>query len=202
MIWLESLLDSLSVSGVCYSDAALSQTKRENWLQVLKNHDIGGRFKSASIGRAASLQSNFSIRNDKISWLEGRRPEDQEILNELNQWRTYLNQSLFLSTRTTEAHFAQYEAGHFYKRHLDQHETKNSRILSFVIYLHKAWSKADGGELVITNGDTNQIKQIIEPLPGRVVVFKSDEIWHEVQTSHFTRLSLTGWFRYDAEADL
>ena len=204
MIWLESLLDSLSVSGVCYSDQALNNgptgSLRAKWLEVLQSHQSQGLFKSASIGRDSTLQNNQNIRNDEISWLDSKRSTDAEILGELNRWRSFLNENLFLSMRTTESHFARYNSGHFYARHKDQHESKQSRILSFVCYLHSTWKPGDGGELAITNGDTNEVKQIIEPLPGRVVIFKSDEIWHEVRKSNFTRYSLTGWFRHDADA--
>lgn len=200
MIWLESLLDKLSTTGVSYSDVALSDSDRNNWLEVLKSHQSLGLFKPASIGRESTLQQNTTIRNDVISWLEDERTTDSEILKALNAWRTYLNQSLFLSTRTTEAHFAQYASGHFYKRHKDQHDSKTSRILTFVVYLHSHWKSGDGGELVVTDGDSEKVKQIIEPLPGRVVIFKSDEIWHEVRKSMIERYSLTGWFRYDTKS--
>lgn len=203
MIWLESLLDSLSDSGVCYSDHALndgpSGLQRTAWLDVLKKHQSLGLFKSALIGRENTLQSNAEIRNDEISWLDSKRAEDSEILRTLNIWKTFLNENLFLSMRTTESHFARYNSGHFYSRHIDQHKSKQARILSFVVYLHSSWKAGDGGELVVTNGDSDEVKQIIEPLPGRVVIFKSDEIWHEVRKSNFTRYSLTGWFRHDAD---
>ncbi len=205
MIWLESLLDTLSRTGVCYSDTALSSSQREGWLEVLKTHQARGQFKAASIGQGSAQQLNSTIRNDQISWLGHESTEDQGILRELNLWKNFLNESLFLSTRTIEAHFAVYEKDHFYDRHIDQKlnllsSSNSSRVLTFVVYLHGAWKSGDGGELVVTEGDSNQIKQIIEPLPGRVVIFKSDEVWHEVRKSNFTRSSLTGWFRYDADA--
>lgn len=201
MNWLESLLDPLSLSGVCYSDSALSFSQRASWLEVLSHHQKNDFFRSASIGREATLQQNSTIRNDLISWLETSRSVDAPILDELNKWRSFLNQSLLLSTKSTEAHFACYPPGHFYKRHKDQHSSSRSRILTFVVYLHETWKIGDGGELVITKGDSNHVDQIIEPLPGRVVIFKSDEIWHEVRQSNFTRSSLTGWFRYDADTN-
>lgn len=202
MIWLESLLDTLSRTGVCYSDAALSSSQREGWLEVLKTHQSRGQFKAASIGQGSAQQLNSTIRNDQISWLGNESTEDQGILSELTLWKNYLNENLFLSTRTIEAHFAVYEKGHFYDRHIDQKMSllSSSRVLTFVVYLHAAWKTGNGGELVVTEDDTDQVKQIIEPLPGRVVIFKSDEVWHEVRKSNFTRSSLTGWFRYDADA--
>lgn len=199
MKWLESLLDPLSSTDVCYSDNALSLSQRLNWLEVLTQHQKNDFFRPASIGRETTLQHNSTIRNDLISWLETSRSVDLPILEELNSWRTFLNRSLLLSTKSTEAHFACYPPGHFYKRHKDQHSSRQSRILTFVVYLHGTWKSGDGGELVIMNGDTNEVDQIIEPLPGRVVIFRSDEIWHEVRKSNFTRSSLTGWFRYDAD---
>lgn len=198
MFWLECLLDSLIVSGVGISDNALLPETRNNWLEVLKKHQFQNLFKLSQIGRQSTLQHETLIRNDDISWLEETRPCDMKILSELDLWRAYLNQTLRLSTRTTEAHFAQYKPGHYYKRHKDQHESHNSRVLTFVVYLHSEWHAGDGGKLLITDGDSDRIKQIIEPLPGRVVIFRSDEVWHEVQKSSKLRSSLTGWFRYDS----
>jgi SM-20-related protein len=198
MIWLESLLDELSKTGLCYSDSALSLSQRTNWLQVLKQHQEQKLFRPASIGRESTLQNNSAIRNDEISWLEPARAGDAAILTELDQWRRSLNESLFLSTRTIEAHFAHYDPGHFYRRHKDRFDSQNSRVLTFVAYLHSDWKNGDGGELVVNDGDTDLVRQIIQPLPGRVVIFRSDDIWHEVRKSNFERFSLTGWFRYDA----
>ena len=204
MVWLESLLDTLSDTGVCFSDEVFDQEShslhRANWLENLKKHENRGLFKTASIGRTTTSQNNQQIRSDQISWLEDLSADDAVILAELNRWRSYLNKNLFLSMRTTECHFARYDSGHFYLRHKDRHDSSNSRILSFVVYLHSSWKPGDGGELVITDGDTEKVKQIIAPLPGRVVIFRSDDIWHEVQKSVFTRYSLTGWFRHDANA--
>jgi SM-20-related protein len=200
MLWLESLLDSLTFSGVSFSDQALTESQRIHWLRAFNHHRDLGLFKPSAIGRNSTLQKNLAIRNDETSWLDCSREEDSKILNELDQWRLFLSESLLMSMRTTEAHFANYQAGHYYRRHKDQHDSKTSRILTFVVYLHSSWKAGDGGELVVTDGDSERDLQIIEPLPGRVVLFKSDEIWHEVRKSNFERSSLTGWFRHDTVA--
>jgi SM-20-related protein len=199
MNWLESLLDPLAEHGFCFSDQAISQVDRKTWFEVLKNHQTRGHFHPAAIGRDTWQSLNAQVRNDQISWLDSGHSHDQLILNTLNSWRQFLNQNLFLSMRATEAHFAHYEPGHFYQRHKDQHDSSQSRIMTFVVYLHDSWKKGDGGELVITDGDQDKIIKIVEPLPGRVVIFRSDEIWHQVQKSDFHRYSLTGWFRHDSK---
>lgn len=199
MIWLESLLDPLAERGFCFSDQALSQDQRKSWFEVLKSHQKQDHFRPAAIGREESFVFNSQIRNDRISWLEKSRLPDAPILETLDSWKSFLNENLFLSMRTTEAHFAHYEPGHFYKRHKDRHDSSNSRILTFVIYLHDCWKSGDGGELIVTDGDQDRVLQVVEPLPGRVVLFKSDEIWHEVRKSNHPRFSLTGWFRHDSQ---
>jgi SM-20-related protein len=198
MIWLESLSESVAQNGFAFSDEGLSQGQVISWRQVLESHQSQGFFRQAAVGREASLSLNESIRNDQISWLSETREEDLSILSEINSWRLFFNRQLFISARSTEAHFAHYSAGQFYKRHKDRHDSRASRILTFIVYLHERWGPMDGGELVIFDGETESIRTLIEPRPGRVVILKSDEVWHEVRRSKMDRLSLTGWFRNDS----
>ena len=58
------------------------------------------------------------------------------------------------------------------------------------------WLPENGGELVLyldKNGIENE--EIIYPLPGRVVIFESQCIEHEVKPVRTERLSITGWLK-------
>lgn len=158
-------------------------------------------YQKAGIGRATQFQQKDDIRSDEISWITGSTVEGQIWLSWCDALKTYINRSLFMGLFSFESHFACYDVGAFYKRHLDafkeQRVLKNqtNRVLSLVAYLNEDWKEGDGGELVLyqNNEDTKGLK--IEPTRGTFVVFLSEEFPHEVLMSNRERHSVAGWFR-------
>ena len=61
-----------------------------------------------------------------------------------------------------------------------------------ISYLNSDWIISDGGQLVIHQ---NEIPQNIDPVQGKTVFFKSNEIEHEVMITHKRRMSITGWLK-------
>ena len=61
-----------------------------------------------------------------------------------------------------------------------------------ILYLNDNWKEKDGGELTIYH---NVHTQIISPLNGKCVFFKSSELEHEVLLNQKPRLSITGWLK-------
>ena len=63
-----------------------------------------------------------------------------------------------------------------------------------VLYLNKDWNKKDGGLLSLYPEGGEQ--KDVSPLGGRMVLFRSDEMEHEVFPS-FTRerISIAGWLK-------
>jgi SM-20-related protein len=150
--------------------------------------------KRAQIGKGATIQLNNEIRTDEISWLSdnGDSIAQKKFLDEMNQLKNEINQSLFLGLREYECHFAKYSLGGFYKKHLDQHKNSKARFVSTITYLNNP----EGGELIIYQKDHPDILEaIIEPNQGTFVCFLSEEIYHEVRPTRSERFSLTGWFR-------
>lgn len=93
-----------------------------------------------------------------------------------------------------ESHFAWYQKGEYYKRHLDTFLGESNRVLSLVVYLNDGWLFEDKGELVLykSKNDLNGTKVL--PTFGTIVVFLSKEFPHEVLPSYRERLSIAGWF--------
>jgi Rps23 Pro-64 3,4-dihydroxylase Tpa1-like proline 4-hydroxylase len=54
--------------------------------------------------------------------------------------------------------------------------------------------KGDGGELKVYLKDK---EELISPSWGKLVIFKSDELEHEVLPTNINRFSVCGWLRYD-----
>lgn len=152
-------------------------------------------FRKAAIGNQFSEQIVKSIRGDFISWIdENNLSQTEEVFfNKIDEFVNYMNRTCFLGIQEKEFHYAVYPKGTFYKRHLDTFQNDDSRKLSVVCYLNdEDWKPEYGGELVIFK-PLEEIK--VYPLKGRVVIFESQVLEHEVRQVEQMRLSITGWLK-------
>lgn len=154
-------------------------------------------FTVAGIGRETDLQVNEQIRTDKTRWLTEAHPIEEVYLAIMEECRLALNRQLFIGLRDFEAHFAHYEVGDFYLRHLDAFKGSSNRLVSVVLYLNPYWSAHDGGELVLYHADSEQVLYKVKPELGTLVLFLSERFPHEVLPAKRDRYSITGWFRTD-----
>ncbi|GAB2762017.1 2OG-Fe(II) oxygenase [Salinimicrobium soli] len=156
-------------------------------------------FKKAAIGNRTNEIIAKSIRGDFILWLNEAQAEETEkaFFTKINDFVDYLNKTCFLGILHKEFHYALYPEGTFYKRHLDTFQNDDRRKLSLVCYLNEQdWQPEYGGELVIyTNEDGKEVEKVIYPFPGRVVIFESQVLEHEVKPVKTERLSITGWLK-------
>lgn len=156
-------------------------------------------FKKAAIGNRVNEIIVKSIRGDVILWIDEAYTNEAEGLffNKINNLVSYLNKTCFLGILRKEFHYALYPTGTFYKRHLDTFQNDDRRKLSFVCYLNEAgWLPENGGELVLYLDDNgSEVEKVIYPLPGRVVIFESQILEHEVKPVKTERLSITGWLK-------
>ena len=108
---------------------------------------------------------------------------------------------MFIGLFDYEIHFAHYPVGAFYKKHLDafrcnRQQGQSNRVLSTVLYLNHAWQLGDGGELLLyAEDDDNKVLETILPECGRLVIFLSEKLPHEVLPAKRERKSIAGWFR-------
>ena len=133
------------------------------------------------------------IRNDDISWIDESdlKPAEISLFAFFEKLRRRLNQELFLGLTDFEAHYARYDAGHFYAKHVDRFNDNNARVISVVLYLNENWTESDGGSLKLSTTPPT----LILPQGGTLVCFTSEDIEHEVLPAHRTRLSIAAWFR-------
>lgn len=150
-------------------------------------------FRLAGVGDRFNVQKEKSIRTDKILWLNRADFEvtEQIFFQTIDRFIDYLNISCYAGIRSSEFHYAIYEAGTYYKRHSDQFKNNDQRAFSLVLYLTEDWRAGDGGELLIYKEDEIHT---IQPMGGRLVFFDSS-LEHEVSLSKAKRISLTGWLR-------
>lgn len=187
----DAIADGLAEHGYAVEDQFLSQPEIDKILKAGGFQDSAD-FKKAGIGNQQSLQIQEGIRGDYIKWLDkDSSPEAIKVyLNRLQELVQYLNQALFLSLKDFEVHMTVYPEGSFYKRHLDQFKKDDHRKLSVILYLNPDWKEDQGGQLRMYL--SGQPKDFL-PMAGRLVIFRSDEIEHEVLPAIRERLSITGW---------
>ncbi|MFT5668277.1 MAG: SM-20-related protein [Vicingaceae bacterium] len=193
---LESVADSLALNSYAVIDNFLSDQESLDCLTVLKKNKEQGKFKKAGIGTSNQFQINQNIRGDEIKWLDESNlsPANQIYITQIQAMMDFFNRSLFLSLKDFECHFAHYPAGSFYKRHLDLLKLSDHRVLSFVFYLNQNWKREDGGELQLYLKENDIEKTVVvDPLLGRVVIFRSELLEHEVILANKSRYSITGW---------
>ena len=156
-------------------------------------------FKKAAIGNKLNETIEKTVRGDFILWLNEKDAgvAEEIFFNKINSLVEYLNRTCFLGILQKEFHYAVYPKGTFYKRHLYTFQNDDSRKLSIVCYLnYENWKPENGGELVIYKNENGiEVPKSIYPLPGRVVIFESQILEHEVKPVNTTRLSITGWLK-------
>jgi len=170
----------------------LSDKLKENLLALL----LKKQFKAAGIGANANLITNKAIRSDVIYWLDRKHDDAHEnsFFDLMDAFVSYLNRTCYTGITGYEFHYAYYDKGTSYKRHLDQFKDNQKRAFSMIMYLNADWVLADGGQLRIYHPKE---AQTIDPTNGKCVFFKSSELEHEVLLSNKPRMSITGWLRTD-----
>lgn len=193
---LSLFIDQITHQGFFSIDEALpiedfKQLRKEILKIRLNSPEL---FKEARVGNETVLRDS-SIRGDKTLWweMENPTPPQRRFLELIERFKDLCNQAFYLGLREFEGHYAFYEKGTFYKKHLDSFKSENKRTLSVVYFLNESWSEEDGGHLVIDLKDGTQKK--ILPIGNRLVFFLSKEIPHEVQCTQQLRLSFAGWWK-------
>jgi len=185
------LEDKIGISPQFIS-VELAQNLRQNLLQLNEQNSL----LAAGIGNDTKFVHNDKVRSDVIYWLDKRHNNsyETEFLICIEAFITYLNASCYAGITGYEFHYSLYEKGSFYLKHLDQFKDNSSRAYSMICYLNENWKTEDGGELCVYQRNS---QQLIAPLEGRTVFFKSDELEHQVMVTHKRRLSITGWLKRD-----
>lgn len=196
----DALFTSLEDQGWAWGDDLLPPELATALAEECEKLWMEDKFQLAHIGKEQKVLRP-DIRGDSILWLEKENPASAKFLQWAHELRALLNERYFLNLNSEEFHFARYPAGAGYHKHFDQLRPDGPRKISIVLYLNRTWSADDGGELVIYSPkDPHKVEEKISPSFGRLVVFRSDLIPHEVLPCFQTRWSLTGWFRKEVQS--
>lgn len=188
------LIDSFIANKVGIDKNFLSRELSKGLQQNIRQLQEDNGLKTAGIGNDRVKDANQQMRSDKICWLDKTNNNvfEQEFLELAEAFIGHLNSTCFTSINSYEFHYAVYEEGNFYKRHIDQFRSDNQRKFSLINYLNEDWLEEDGGQLYLYQDET---VQKIQPESKTAVFFKSDEMEHEVALCNRSRMSITGWLK-------
>jgi len=200
---MEDLLDHISQEIYSSSYVVVDNFIDEDFRKALLKEQTDllnqGQFKKAAVGQGDQKQVRTEIRSDEVLWMDpsSLSPLQAIFWKKIEELKQVLNRRCFLGLKSFEGHFARYPIGSFYKRHLDQFHAVPHRIVTVILYLNDSWMEADGGQLrmYFTHESGSERVEDVLPLGGRLVVFLSEEIPHEVLPTNKERISMTGWLR-------
>ncbi|MGM0636210.1 MAG: 2OG-Fe(II) oxygenase [Bacteroidota bacterium] len=196
----EKIISDIQEQGFAVVDDFLNDELVLQLRNLLLEKYQADQLKKSAIGNKTNQLIETEIRGDFIQWIDEKSAHkiEQAYFNEINQLIDYLNRTCFMGILFKEFHYAIYPEGTFYKRHLDTFQNDDRRVLSMVFYLNDStWKSENGGELVIYKNQ-HQLEQAINiiPQPGRLVIFESQLLEHEVlPVKYGKRLSITGWLK-------
>ena len=190
-----SSLDQLTMNGLALHGWSQQNLFLSDELTLaLAGECRAGALVPAAVGRGAKRAVDAAIRGDSILWLQpGQSVACDSYLLIMEKVRLALNLEFFLGLDSYESHFAHYAPGAAYQKHVDRFRDDDLRTISVVIYLNPGWPVEQGGALRLHPLDAPTSD--VSPLGGRLVVFLSADMPHEVLPATHERLSLAGWFR-------
>ena len=153
------LINSFIETRVGIVENFLTQSLAFHLSENLKTLYAENRLQSAGIGNNLLVDQNKLIRSDMIYWLDRKHnnPHENSFFDIIDAFVLHLNTTCYTGITGYEFHYALYEKGSFYKKHLDQFKNNDSRQYSLVIYLNENWKEIDGGELCIHHLNSIQI---------------------------------------------
>jgi SM-20-related protein len=148
--------------------------------------------------RVGADRDRTLLRGDSTHWFESDAlsAPQQAFADRIDMLRIELSRSLMLGLVDSESHYAVYQPGAGYARHLDQLRDNNARVVSAVFYLNDAWQESEGGALRLHLADRSH--RDIYPHAGTLLLFLSAQFEHEVLPATRNRMSIACWMRQRA----
>ncbi len=189
---------NLESKGWQIFDSFFTELECQRFLKELEELKAAKLLKPAEIGKEQKQNLNKTVRQTEIFWIDPLIPTPTQslFLERMQELLEQLRKLTYIPLKHFECHYSIYPIGGYYERHKDQFQGDLSRQISFILYLDGNWQPTEGGELVLYNEKSPEdVDQILRPAKGRLVVFMSESIEHEVRPTLRLRHSLTGWMR-------
>lgn len=138
-------------------------------------------------GVSASGVRDETVRTDALCWVDAGDP----LHAAFEALRLELNEGAWLGLTRFDLQLARYGPGGRYARHRDAlARTENGRRVTAIVYLNPGWTPAHGGQLKLYSDPP----ALVLPTLGRLVIFLSERVEHEVLESHADRYAATAWY--------
>jgi len=137
---------SLAADGWCVLKGLMSAAQTLALTnECLAMHDA----RQLTPARVGADRDRTLLRGDSTHWFESDAlsAPQQAFADRIDVLRIELSRSLMLGLVDSESHYAVYQPGAGYARHLDQLRDNDARVVSAVFYLNDAWQEAEGGAL-------------------------------------------------------
>ena len=190
----EELIGTYIQNRIGISNHFISKELAVSLQKNLLSLDEKDKMKTAGIGNQSVKDRGQDKRGDKIFWIDNQsdEPSERAFLNQVNLFIEHLNDTCYTGINAYEFHYALYETGSFYQRHVDQFQNNNDRKFSLIHYLNTNWTEDEGGELLIYHESKTDK---IFPEMQKAVFFRSEDCEHEVSRSTRPRMSISGWLK-------
>jgi SM-20-related protein len=170
-------------------DDVLSRTAVTGIVALLDGMDHDGDFHSAKVGQ--HRQHLPTVRGDRTAW--GTAALLPDLHTPFAALQQALNTDAWLGLGSFTVQLAIYDTpGARYASHRDALRGDPARRATAILYLNSNWIPSHGGCLRIHPPSGSRD---VEPISGRLVIFRSDHLLHEVLPSFATRRAATAWFR-------
>jgi SM-20-related protein len=176
----ETELDALAARGFVVKDGFAAELAA-----AARAEAVALPLRAAGITREARLDREE--RGDEIAWIEDDAPPALAALRaRFEELRVELNHAAYLGLARFDVQVARYPAGARYARHRDAFPGGPNRRLTAIVYL----TEGEGGELRLHVDPPLDVA----PHPGRLVVFLSEAVEHEVLPARAERIAVTAWY--------
>jgi SM-20-related protein len=188
-----AIAEAITRQGWYVIDQAFSTAQVDALASECRSLEANSQLLPATTGHDLP-RSPSVLRGDRTRWFEpaALSAAQSAYWQHMDGLRVNLNHALLLGLHELEAHYALYPPGSGYARHRDRFRDDDARVLSSVLYLNSDWHADDGGALRLYLDDG---EHDIAPNGGRLALFLSAQIEHEVLPAQRERLSIAGWFR-------
>lgn len=188
----EAAANALAADGWCVLPGLLTHDQTHALGTECAAMHTARRMTPARVGDGRHVTS---LRGDQTRWFEmtALSEAQQAFVDRIEALRLHLNRSLMLGLVESEAHYAVYEPGAGYARHLDRLRHSDARVISAVFYLNPDWDESLGGALRMHLADGT--RRDVMPHAGTLVLFLSDRFEHAVLPATRTRMSIACWMR-------
>jgi SM-20-related protein len=193
-------LAALAAEALFVRDAFVAEADARAARAELETH-AAGVLRPARMGRGGAHE-RAGVRDDAIAWVHdlpgfpAETPALAALAARFDALGEALRREAMVPVRSHELQVARYAGdGARYARHLDAFRdraaTAPARRVTAIVYLNPDWVPAHGGALrvFLPAGPRD-----VEPRAGRLVVFLSDRVEHEVLPAYAPRWAVTAWY--------